>query len=229
NVKEIYDKCWEIRRTRPDCVIFNQFEEFGNSVWHYHVTGKTIHEIYERLGSGLKLAGYVSATGSAGTIAAGDYLRTVHPQVRVVATEALQCPTLYQLGFGGHRIEGIGDKHVPWIHNVRNTDMVAAIDDEQCLAIMRLFNEPAGHTLLAKSGVKQEVIDKLKLIGISGICNLVAAIKASRFWDLNERDIIFLPLTDSMELYGSRLEEQRQEHGPFTEITANRTEARYLQ
>ena len=94
------------------------------------------------------MSGYVSATGSAGTIAAGDYLRTVHPQIRVVATEALQCPTLYQLGFGGHRIEGIGDKHVPWIHNVRNTDMVAAIDDEQCLALFRLFNEPAGQTLL---------------------------------------------------------------------------------
>ena len=149
NVKEIYDKCWEIRQTRPDCVIFNQFEEFGNAAWHYHVTGKTIEEIFQpNLAAILALAGYVSATGSAGTIAAGDFLRTVHPQIRVVATEALQCPTLYQLGFGGHRIEGIGDKHVPWIHNVRNTDMVAAIDDEQCLSLFRLFNDPAGQTLL---------------------------------------------------------------------------------
>ena len=93
NVKEIYDKCWEIKRTRPDCVIFNQFEEFGNSTWHYQVTGKTIDEIFRGLGGNLRLSGYVSATGSAGTIAAGDFLRTVHPSLRVVATEALQCPT----------------------------------------------------------------------------------------------------------------------------------------
>ena len=65
------------------------------------------------------LAAYISATGSAGTIAAGDYLRTKFPHLKVVASEALQCPTLLQNGFGGHRIEGIGDKHVPWIHNVR--------------------------------------------------------------------------------------------------------------
>ena len=149
NVKEIYDKCWEIRRTRPDCVIFNQFEEFGNAAWHYHVTGKTIDDIFRAIGArSRRLAACVFATGSAGTIAAGDYLRTVHPQLRIVAAEALQCPTLYQLGFGGHRIEGIGDKHVPWIHNVRNTDMVAAIDDEQCLALFRLFNEPVGQTHL---------------------------------------------------------------------------------
>src|SRR5262245_5355691 len=163
NVKEIYDKCWEIRRTRSDCVIFNQFEEFGNAVWHYHVTGKTIAEIFGRLGGDLRLSAYVSATGSAGTIAAGDFLRTEYPQIRVVATEALQCPTLYQLGFGGHRIEGIGDKHIPWIHNVRNTDMVAAIDDEQCMALLRLFNEPAGQTHL-NHRVPDQLIQQLALV-----------------------------------------------------------------
>src|SRR4051812_29792301 len=137
NVKEIYDKCWEIRRTRPDCVIFNQFEEFGNAIWHYHVTGGVVDEIFRRLpavsgveppavsGVETRLSGWVSATGSAGTISAGDSIKTGHPGARVVATEALQCPTLLRCGFGDHRIEGIGDKHVPWIHNVRNTDMVA--------------------------------------------------------------------------------------------------------
>ena len=149
NVKEIYDKCWEIRRTRPDCVIFNQFEEFGNADVALPRDGQDDRRDLSSGSAATRgLSGYVSATGSAGTIAAGDFLRTVHPQLRVVATEALQCPTLYQLGFGGHRIEGIGDKHVPWIHNVRNTDMVAAIDDEQCLALFRLFNEPAGQTHL---------------------------------------------------------------------------------
>jgi cysteine synthase len=227
NVKEIYDKCWEIRRTRPDCVIFNQFEEFGNSVWHYHVTGKTIEEIFHGLGDGLKLSGYISATGSAGTIAAGDYLRTVHPQVRVVATEALQCPTLYQLGFGGHRIEGIGDKHVPWIHNVRNTDMIAAIDDEQCMALLRLFNELAGQTRL-NHVVGDELIQKLPQLGISGICNLVAAIKAAKYYDMDGRDVIFTCLTDSAGLYASRLKELADEHGKYGDEHALYDQARYL-
>ena len=227
NVKEIYDKCWEIRRTRPDCVIFNQFEEFGNAVWHYHVTGKTIDEIFRQLGAAARLAACVFATGSAGTIAAGDFLRTVHPQVRVVATEALQCPTLYQLGFGGHRIEGIGDKHVPWIHNVRNTDMVAAIDDEQCLALFRLFNEPVGQTHL-NHFVPDDLIQQLPLLGISGICNLVAAIKTARYYDMDDRDVIFTCLTDSAGLYASRLQELSAEHGAYSPERAAYDQARYL-
>jgi cysteine synthase len=227
NVKEIYDKCWEIRRTRPDCVIFNQFEEFGNAVWHYHVTGKTIDEIFRALGGNARLAGYVSATGSAGTIAAGDYLRAVHPQLRVVATEALQCPTLYQLGFGGHRIEGIGDKHVPWIHNVRNTDMVAAIDDEQCLALFRLFNEPPGQAHLNRR-LPDELIRQLPLLGISGICNLVAAIKTARYYDMDGRDVIFTCLTDSAGLYASRLQELSERQGAYSAVQAAYDQARYL-
>jgi cysteine synthase len=247
NVKEIYDKCWEIRRTRPDCVIFNQFEEFGNAVWHYHVTGTTIDEVFRGLdepspsparlsspqaslrgrGNSLRLAACVFATGSAGTIAAGDFLRTMHPQIRVVAAEALQCPTLYQFGFGGHRIEGIGDKHVPWIHNVRNTDAVAAVDDAQCLALFRLFNEPVGQTHLNHT-VPDEVIQKLPLMGISGICNLVAAIKAAKYYELDSRDVVFTVLTDSADMYASRLEELAAEHGPYTPEKAAYDKARYL-
>jgi cysteine synthase len=227
NVKEIYDKCWEIRRTRPDCVIFNQFEEFGNAAWHYHVTGKTIAEIFSGLDGNPRLSGYVSATGSSGTIAAGDYLRTVRPQIRVVATEALQCPTLYQLGFGGHRIEGIGDKHVPWIHNVRNTDMVAAIDDGQCLSLFRLFNEPAGQTLL-NHRVGDDFVHKLPLLGISGICNVVAAIKTAKYYEMDGRDVIFTCLTDSSALYASRLEELAAEHGKYSAAQAAYDQARYL-
>jgi cysteine synthase A len=227
NVKEIYDKCWEIKRTRPDCVIFNQFEEFGNAAWHYNVTGRTMEEIFNRIGGGSRLSGYVSATGSAGTIAAGDYLRTISPDVRVVATEAQQCPTLYQLGFGGHRIEGIGDKHVPWIHNVRNTDMIAAIDDEQCMALLRLFNDPHGQTLL-NHRCSDQLIQQLTLVGISGICNLVAAIKTAKYYDMDGRDVIFTCLTDSAGMYGSRLEELSTEHGPYTAERAAYDQARYL-
>jgi cysteine synthase len=227
NVKEIYDKCWEIRRTRPECVIFNQFEEFGNACWHYHVTASAIQDIFTQVAPEGRLAAYVSATGSAGTIAAGDKLRTLHPQLRIVATEALQCPTLYQCGFGGHRIEGIGDKHVPWIHNVRNTDMISAIDDEQCLSLFRLFNEPAGQEALSRS-LKSEFVARLPLLGISGICNLIAAIKTARYYDMTSRDVVFTCLTDSADLYASRLGELTTERGPYSAGQADVDRARYL-
>lgn len=216
NVKEIYDKCWELKRD-PANVIFNQFEEFGNPIFHYNVTGPAIEEVFAGLGERrLRAAAYVSATGSAGTIAAGDFLKARHPHLRIVATEALQCPTLLQNGFGAHRIEGIGDKHVPWVHNVRNTDAVAAIDDEDCMRIVRLFNEPAGRAFLSSAGVAARGLSRLKLLGISGVCNLLAAVKAAKYFDMDERDVVFTVFTDSMQLYRSRLGELRRERGPYT-------------
>ena len=231
NVKEIYDMCWQLREERgDDIVIFNQFEEFGNAIWHYHMTGSVIDEIFSKhFAEGRRLSAYVSATGSAGTIAAGDYLRTQHPSIRVVATEALQCPTLLQFGFGEHRIEGIGDKHVPWIHNVRNTDFVAAVDDEQTMQLMRLFNEDEGRECLRREGVDNDTIESLGQIGISGICNLVASIKAARYYDMDGRDVIFTPLTDSMELYASRMREMHDHHGPYTTHLADQHFGRFLQ
>jgi len=232
NVKEIYDKCWELRRERGDkIVIFNQFDEFGNAIWHYQMTGSIIEEIYENhfKTDRTRLAGYCSATGSAGTIAAGDYLRKIHPHIRVVASEAQQCPTLYQFGFGAHRIEGIGDKHIPWIHNIRNTNAVAAVDDEQVMQLLRLFNEPAGQDYLRKQGVQDDVIEKLPMAGISSICNLVSAIWAARYYDMDGRDVVFIPLTDGMELYESRQVEMEEQHGPYNADLAARHYARYLQ
>jgi hypothetical protein len=145
-----------------------------------------------------------------------------------VATEALQCPTLLRNGFGAHRIEGIGDKHVPWIHNVRNTDMVAAIDDEACMQLLRLFNEEAGQSYLAKQGVKDELIKELPLVGISGICNLIAGIQTAKFYEMDGRDVIVFPMTDSMALYGSRIEELRHECGKYDADKAAAHYARYL-
>ena len=221
NVKEIYDRCAEIRRTRPDCVIFNQFDEFGNSCWHYFNTGAAVEEVFRKLaGSGSSLAAYVSATGSAGTIAAGDFLRTRFPRLKVVAAEALQCPTLLENGFGAHRIEGIGDKHVPWVHNVRNTDAVAAIDDEDCLRLFRLFNEPVGRERLASLGLGREQVDSLGLLGISGIANVLAAVKAVKYFEMTAADIVFTLATDSAAMYGSRLRELASELGAYTPLQA---------
>ena len=222
NVKEIYDKCWELKND-PIHMVFNQFEEFGNPIWHYNVTGPALEEVYKGVKTDkTRLAAYISASGSAGTLAAGDYLKK-HYGTKIVASEALQCPTLLNNGFGDHRIEGIGDKHVPWVHNVRNTDAVAAIDDEDCMRICRLFNEPEGKKFLATLGISQEQVDKFGLLGISGVCNMLAAIKAAKYWDLNENDVILTVFTDSMEMYGSRLEELNAAHGAFTATDAART------
>ncbi|MCK9462222.1 MAG: pyridoxal-phosphate dependent enzyme [Proteobacteria bacterium] len=216
NVKEIYDKCWELRADAKN-VIFNQFEEFGNPIFHYNVTGPAIEEAYDELATPrTRLAAYISATGSAGTIAAGDYLKKRHGGARTVASEALQCPTLLRNGFGGHRIEGIGDKHVPWVHNVRNTDAIAAIDDADCIRLMRLFNTPAGRDELARAGVDAAVVEQLPLLGISSIGNLLAAIKTAKHFELDEDDVVFTVFTDSMELYGSRLEEAERAGGEYT-------------
>ena len=221
NVKEIYDKCWELRRTRDDVVIFNQFDEFGNSVWHYNITGDAIEEVYNLLKTdNSRFASYVSATGSAGTIAAGDYLRTLFPHIKVVASEALQCPTILRNGFGAHRIEGIGDKHIPWIHNVKNTDAVTAIDDEDPMRLLRLFNEPEGHKYLKSQGVAQEIIDELPLLGISSIGNLLSAIKTAKYFEMTSDDIIVTVATDSSDMYKSRIQELEDERGKYTELQA---------
>ena len=228
NVKEIFDKCWELRKTRDNIMIFNQFEEHGNYLWHFEVTGSAMEEVLAKvMGSGDKFAGLVVTTGSAGTIAAGDRLKLQYPHSKIVASEALQCPTLLNNGFGAHRIEGIGDKHVPWIHNVRNTDFVTAVDDNDCMALLRLFNEPDGQEYLRSQGVSNEVIEKLPLMGISGIANMLSAVKFAKYNELTEKDVVLTVFTDSMEMYGSRLAEMKAEEGPYSPIRAEVAHHRY--
>jgi hypothetical protein len=172
--------------------------------------------------------GMVSATGSAGTIGCGDYMKQRFPSSKIIASEALQCPTLLQNGYGSHRIEGIGDKHVPWIHNVKNTDFVVAIDDNSIVNLARLFNEPEGRAYLAKQGIPERFVRNLELLGFSGISNVLSAIKLAKYYELGEHDIVLTILTDSMELYQSRLQEMRQEYGEYTENQAAADFARYM-
>ena len=229
NVKEIFDKCWELRKSGQDLMIFNQFEEFGNYLWHYEITGHAMEEVVNQVaGPKGTYRGMASATGSAGTIASGDYMKQVFPGSIIVASEALQCPTLLENGFGAHRIEGIGDKHVPWIHNVKNTDMVVAIDDNAVVSLARLFNEPAGRKYLASKGVPESLISNLNLLGFSGISNVLSAVKAARYYEMRENDILITVLTDSMELYQSRLKEMHAEFGEYAEKDAAADYARWL-
>ena len=230
NVKEIFDKCWELKDSGEDLVIFNQFDEFGNYLWHYEVTGRAMEEVLQReLKPGQSYHGMAIATGSAGTIGCGDYLKQRYPGSRIAASEALQCPTLLENGFGAHRIEGIGDKHVPWIHNVKNSDMIMAIDDNAVVNLARLFNEKAGHEHLIQRGVPQQFVEKLDLLGFSGIGNLLSSIKYAKYYELTADEVVLTVLTDSMELYGSRLKEMHSSHGAYGEVEAAADFARYLE
>lgn len=223
NVKEIYDKVKELKAERGDEIVnLNQFEEFGNPRWHYAVTGPAMEEVFKSEKSDKSRFSAVFLTqGSAGTLGSADYLREKFPLLKVCAGEALQCPTLLYNGYGGHRIEGIGDKHVPWVHNIKNMDMVAGIDDEANIRIMRLFNENAGREYLVNEiGIDPFIVKHLGLLGISSIANLMGAIKMAKYYEMNEDDCVFTVATDSMEMYRSRLREENEKHGNFDALNA---------
>ena len=205
NVKEIYDECARLR-ARPDHVIFNQFSEFPNHLVHWLVTGRALGHVYEHLRStrpGLRLRAFTSATGSAGTIAAGDRLKDDYG-TQIVAVEALECPTLLENGFGEHNIQGIGDKHVPFIHNVHNTDWVAGVSDRSTDALNVLFNHPEGRAyLVERRGLPEALVGSLSALGVSGIANVLAAIKLARHHGYGPDDLIVTAATDGAAMYGS--------------------------
>ena len=205
NVKEIYDKCAELGRD-PANVVLNQFAEFGNYVAHYTCSGPALARVFDGLRTArpdLRLAAFVAASGSAGTLAAGDYLKEEHG-ARIVVAEASECPTLLRNGFGEHNIQGIGDKHVPLIHNVMNTDIVVGVSERSTGSLDLLFNSEIGLSYLAgRRHLDPKLLSQLKLIGLSGIANLVAAIKTAKRLELGDEDVIVTVATDSAALYGS--------------------------
>jgi hypothetical protein len=204
NVKEIYDACNELARD-PGNVVLNQFCEFGNHLAHYEVTGRALEHVFDVVdaGQGLRLAAFVSATGSAGTIGAGDRLKDTFG-TRIVAVEALECPTMLENGFGEHNIQGIGDKHIPLIHNVMNTDVICAISDRATDELDVLFNTPEGRGFLARrKGVSDDIVASLGHLGLSSIANVLAAIKTVKLLDLGPDDAVITVATDGAAMYPS--------------------------
>ena len=232
NVKEIYDECARLDRA-PENVIFNQFCEFGNHLAHYEVTGRALHHVFREVQAslpGLSLAGYVSATGSAGTLAAGDYLKD-HEGAKICAVEAIECPTLLYNGFGEHNIQGIGDKHIPYIHNVMNTDMVVGISDAHSDALGLLFNTDVGKRYLAdKKGLPSALLESLSRFGFSGIANTLAAIKMAKHYDLGPDEAVITVATDGWPLYTSEEDKivKQRFGGTFDALDAAETFGRCL-
>src|SRR5262245_52731631 len=231
NVKEIYDACNELARD-PANVVLNQFCEFGNHLGHYEVTGRALEHVFDHVSASrsLRLAAFVSATGSAGTIGAGDRLKDLFG-TRIVAVEALQCPTMLENGFGEHNIQGIGDKHIPLIHNVMNTDVVVAVSDDATDELDVLFNTAAGRAYLVdRKGVPAAVVAALDHFGLSSICNVLAAIKVARLLDLGPDDPIVTVATDGAAMYSSERTSLLAERfaGGFGELEAAEVFGRHL-
>lgn len=214
NVKEIYDECKRLRAD-PKIRVMNQFEEMANYRWHYNVTGAAAAEAVDALGAG-RPAAFVSAMGSSGTIAAGDLLKARFG-TRIVGLEPIQCPTISRNGYGAHAIEGIGDKHVTWIHNVMNMDAVMAIDDQECLLGLQLVAEPAGRDFLAEAGGLGEAAHRIStLLGVSGVCNILGAIKTAKWLGLGKDDAVVTVATDGLDRYPSVLRRLEKTTGPLT-------------
>jgi cysteine synthase len=233
NVKEIYDRCRELARDSSNEII-NQFSEFGNYLGHWRCTGPALGGVFEALARtrpAARLAGFVAASGSSGTLGAGDYLKGKYG-ARIAAVEAVECPTLLNDGYGEHNIQGIGDKHVPLIHNVMNTDVVIGVSDQATDGLNAVFNTDVGRAFLARrTGVAQETLGMLRWFGLSSICNLVAAIKLARHDNLGPDDVVVTVATDGAALYASELRrylERRGEGGSLTEAMAAELFGRYL-
>jgi len=231
NVKEIYDACHELAQN-PENVIFNQFSEFGNYIVHRAVTGPALEKVFLAVkGDGpLRARAFVSASGSGGTLAAGDYLKQSQGTA-IAAVEALECPTLLCNGYGDHNIQGIGDKHVPFIHNVFNTDFVIAVSDRASDALNLLFNTTAGFTYLEKrTGLGPDKLGSLANFGLSSIANILAAIKLAKHMNLGADDAVLTVATDGAEMYGTELEKTLGNifGGVFDEVTAAEIFGRYL-
>jgi cysteine synthase len=225
NVKEIYDEARRLGRD-PDVRILNQFEVMGNYRFHYYVTGNTIIELADLLkrrgiGNG-RVAAFCSAMGSAGTIAAGDRLKQVWPDHRIVGLEPIQCPTLFNNGYGAHDIQGIGDKHVTWIHHVMNMDALMGLDDIECKKGLQLLTEETGQdTLIRRFGVPRASVEEMSdVFGISGVCNVLGAIKAAKFYRLGKDETVVTILTDNIERYHSVMAEMTRTHGRMDEAEA---------
>jgi cysteine synthase A len=202
NVREIYEACDELAAD-PENVVFNQFSQFANHLVHYQATGQAAARVFDALPAGGRLAAFVAATGSAGTIGAGDYLKERYGS-RTVAVEALECPTMLYNGFGEHNIQGIGDKHIPLIHNVTANDAVVAVSDRATDALDVLFNTGKGAAhLVDHAGVAPETVAQLGNLGLSGICNMLASIKLAKRLHLGPDDIVVTVATDSAELYAT--------------------------
>ncbi|MFZ5646531.1 MAG: PLP-dependent cysteine synthase family protein [Bacillota bacterium] len=182
-----------------------QFELMPNYRFHRYVTGNSAIEAVKGIGNG-RIACFTSAPGSAGTIAAGDQIKQAFPEAKIVALEPYECSTLATGGRGQHRIEGIGDKMCTLIHNVLTTDFVTLIHDDDTVRALKIIHD--GTDVLIKMGVDPQTARDIKeLFGVSGMCNVLGAIKMAKYLRLGPDDNVVTIATDGFDRYESVLED----------------------
>ena len=212
NVKEIYDACNELEKDQNNDII-NQFDEYYNYATHRAITGSSFEKSFLKVkgDSNLQARFYVSASGSSGTLAAGDYLKE-HLNAQIAVVEATECPTLLYNGYGEHNIQGIGDKHVPLIHNVMNSDYVVGVSDEATNNLNLLFNTDEGREYLTlRRGLNSEFVGRLPEFGFSSIANIIASIKLAKKMKLTKDDAIITVATDGADLYETELAKTKKQ------------------
>jgi cysteine synthase len=198
--------------------ILAQFELLPNYRFHRCVTGDAALAAVKGTGNG-KVAAFVCAPGSAGTLGAGDEIKARYPDAAVVAVEPEECATLTSNGRGTHRIEGIGDKMVPLIHNVLTTDYVAQVHDDDCVAGLKVL-EHGRHVLEGKLHLPHGALDRLGgWFGISSVCNILGSIKAAKHLGLGPDDNIVTVATDGFDRYPSVLKDLERRRGPIGDET----------
>ncbi len=230
NVKEIYDECHRLAQ-ESDTVVLNQFSEYSNYLGHYAVTGVALGRVFEHIATPeMRLRAFVSASGSAGTLAAGDRLKNDYG-AEIVAVEALECPTMLYNGYGEHNIQGIGDKHIPLIHNVMNSDWACAVSDQSTDGLGLVFNTEIGKQYLTdRLGVDAALVEQLSHLGLSSICNLLAAIQLAKREGYGREDVIVTVATDGAEMYGSEREKLlASRYSTFDETTVANIVGQHLQ
>ncbi len=198
------ERTFELKKD-PKTRSLAQFELLPNYRFHRHVTGNSAVEAVQGIGNG-RIACFTSAPGSAGTLAAGDQIKAVFPEAKVVALEPYECSTLMNGGRGQHRIEGIGDKMCTLIHNVINTDFIALIKDDDAVRGMKIIHD--GQSVLVENGVDPEIAKNMtELFGVSGIANIIGAIKMAKYLKLGPDDNVLTIATDGFDRYDSVLED----------------------
>ena len=230
NVKEIFDACNKLKKD-PKNDIIDQFTEYYNYSIHRAVTGPSFEKSFLQVkkDSNLNARFYVCASGSSGTLAAGDYLKNSLGTLTAVV-EALECPTLLKNGYGEHNIQGIGDKLVPLIHNVMNTDFVVDVSDKATDNLNLVFNTKIGKEyLINKLGLKNSLVNTLPEFGLSSIANIIASIKLAKYMNLGKEDAIITVATDGADLYLSELEKTKNNYqGAFDNAACSNIYKKYL-
>ena len=213
------ERTYELKKN-PNNRTLAQFELLPNYRFHRHVTGNSCIDAVKGIGNG-RVACFCFAPGSAGTLAAGDQIKAVFPECKIVALEPHECSTLTNRGLGQHRIEGLGDKMITLIHNALTTDFITQIVDEDCVRGLAVVHE--GAEILKKHGVPAKVADSMvDLFGVSGICNILGAIKMAKYLKLGPDDNVVTIATDSFDRYPSVMENLHERELEVTDHVLDR-------